>query len=70
MFSFKLQLTIRELSVPWIECIIVVESVRRLLDSHHPAFIVSCMISEQIHTVVKGEALAECSCWELDSFCF
>lgn len=55
MFSFKLQLAIRELSVPWIEYIIVMESVVGLLYSWNPAFMFHFMILEQIHTDVKGE---------------
>lgn len=59
MFSFKLQLAIRELSVPWIEYIIIVESVAQLLYSCRPAFMFCFMISEQIYTEVKSEALDE-----------
>lgn len=59
MFSFRLQLAIRELSVPWIEYIITVESAAQLLYSSHPAFMFYFMISEQIHTEARSEALVE-----------
>lgn len=59
MFSFRLQLAIRELSVPWIEYIITVESAAQLLHSSHPAFMFYFMISEQIHMEARSEALVE-----------
>lgn len=62
MLSFRLQLAIRELSVPWIEYMIIVESAAQPLYSRPPAFMFYFMISEQIHTEARSEALTEWSC--------
>lgn len=45
--------------MPWIEYIITVESAVQLLHSSHPAFMFYFMISEQIHTEARSEALVE-----------